>query len=388
LPQTSDPGSPVPAPDEDAGPPSDQGGPASDSLDAYDFHLPEDLIALRPARPRDSARLLVVNHGEAGRLSDHVVCDLPEFLAPGDVLVANDTRVIHARLRGSRRRGEASTNIELLLHKPLPEEACWCAFARPAKRLKPGDRVEVHETLSAVVMGRDGGDVVVRLEPHGASLDEAIALAGEMPLPPYIEGKRKADDADEADYQTVFAQHEGSVAAPTAGLHFTDNLLTALDARGVARETVTLHVGAGTFLPVKSDTLSGHKMHAEWGEVTAQTADRLNAVRAAGGRIIAVGTTSMRLLESAVDTDGVFHPYADETDIFIKPGHVFHAVDVLMTNFHLPRSTLMVLVSAFAGVSTMRNAYAHAIETGYRFYSYGDSSLLFPQAGASPRLTD
>ena len=388
MPQTPRRPSPDQASDTGDGVSATADAPSPDSLDAYDFHLPEELIALRPVRPRDSARLLVVNHARPGSLSDRIVRELPDLLRPGDVLVANDTRVIHARLRGTRRRGEACANIELLLHKPLPDAGCWRAFARPAKRLKPGDVIEVHEALTADVLDRDGGEVVVRLTPHGVSLDDAIAQAGEMPLPPYIEGKRKADDSDEADYQTVFARHEGSVAAPTAGLHFTDDLLAALDARGVARETVTLHVGAGTFLPVKSDTLSGHKMHAEWGEVTREVADRLNAARAAGGRIIAVGTTSMRLLESAVDAQGVFHPFAAETDIFITPGHMFHGVDVLMTNFHLPRSTLMVLVSAFAGLETMRAAYAHAIGTGYRFYSYGDSSLLFPQDGASPRPID
>lgn len=360
--------------------PADGATDMSDSLDAYDFTLPEELIALRPAQPRDAARLLVVNASEPGSIADAGVLQLADFLKPGDVLVANDTRVIHARLRGIRRRGEAEANIELLLHKPMPEPGHWQAFARPAKRLKPGETVDCGNALKAHIVSRDGGEVVVRLEPTGQTLDEAIAAAGEMPLPPYIEGKRKADERDEEDYQTVFAQADGSVAAPTAGLHFTDRILTSLADRGVSRETVTLHVGAGTFLPVKSDTLAGHKMHAEWGEVTEETAQRLNEARRAGGRIVAVGTTSMRLLESAVDENGVFHPFQAETDIFIKPGHRFNAVDVLMTNFHLPRSTLFVLVSALAGVTTMRRAYMHAINSGYRFYSYGDTSLLFPNS--------
>ena len=352
----------------------------TDSLDAYDFTLPEELIALRPAQPRDAARLLVVNAAKPGSIADAGVLELADFLKSGDVLVANDTRVIHARLRGIRHRGDAEAHIELLLHKPMPDPGHWQAFARPAKRLKPGETVECVEGLKAHIVSRDGGEVVVRLEAAGQTLDEAIASAGEMPLPPYIEGKRKADARDEEDYQTVFAQADGSVAAPTAGLHFTDRVLQSLADKGISQEAVTLHVGAGTFLPVKSDTLAGHKMHSEWGEVTEETAQRLNEARRAGGRIIAVGTTSMRLLESAVDENGVFHSFQAETDIFIKPGHGFRAVDVLMTNFHLPRSTLFVLVSAFAGVTTMRQAYKHAIDTGYRFYSYGDSSLLFPNS--------
>ena len=358
--------------------PAHQAAGSPDSLDAYDFTLSEDLIALRPAQPRDAARMLVVNAGSAGSIGDAGVLDLASFLKPGDVLVANDTRVIHARLRGIRHRGDAEAHIELLLHKPLPSPGHWQAFARPAKRLKPGETVECGNALEAHIISREGGEVEIHLEAEGLSLDEAIAAAGEMPLPPYIEGKRKADERDEEDYQTVFAQADGSVAAPTAGLHFTDRVLQSLADKGIARETVTLHVGAGTFLPVKTDTLADHKMHSEWGEVTPETAARLNAAREAGGRIVAVGTTSMRLLESAVDDKGIFHPFKAETDIFIKPGHKFHGVDVLMTNFHLPRSTLFVLVSAFAGLSTMRRAYAHAIENGYRFYSYGDSSLLFP----------
>lgn len=350
------------------------------SLDRFDFVLPEALIALRPAQPRDAARMLVVNATSAGSISDAHVRHLPDYLNAGDVLVVNDTQVIHARLRGQRTRAGSVVNVELLLHKPSAEPGVWHAFAKPARRLAAGDIVEVSPALRAHVRGRDGGDVEVELEATGMSLDEAIAQTGEMPLPPYIEGKRKADAQDERDYQTVFARAQGSVAAPTAGLHFTPALLEALENKGITRQTVTLHVGAGTFLPVKSDTLDGHRMHSEWGEVTLETAAALNAARAAGGRIVAVGTTSMRLLESAVDVDGVFHPFTDETDIFIKPGHTFNAVDVLMTNFHLPRSTLFVLVSAFAGQDTMHAAYAHAIKETYRFYSYGDASLLFRAA--------
>lgn len=347
-------------------------------LDAFDFELPEDLIALRPARPRDAARMLVVNNAGPGALADAHVRDLPGFLRQGDVLVANDTRVIRARLIGTRQRGDASARIELLLHKPDARPNHWHAFARPAKRLSPGDSVNIGETLEATVVSRDGGDVVVELLGEG-DIDSAIEAAGEIPLPPYIHGKRQADIRDDEDYQTVFAKPAGSVAAPTAGLHFTPELLATLSESGVKRETVTLHVGAGTFLPVKSETLDNHRMHSERGEVTAETAAALNAARDSGGRIVAVGTTSLRLLESAVDDAGHFHPFAGETDIFIKPGFRFRAVDVLMTNFHLPRSTLFVLVSAFAGLETMKTAYAHAISSGYRFYSYGDATLLFPE---------
>lgn len=354
-------------------------------LSDFDFVLPEDNIALRPAEPRDSARLLVVRPGQ--ELADHVVRDLPDFLRPGDALVFNDTRVIPARLSGLR---EARTTgggdgapvpVEATLHQRVAPDR-WKAFMRPGKRLKVGDRVAfgsaAHLMDATVLEKHDGGEVLLAFDLSGPDLDIGIARHGEMPLPPYIAAKRAEDDRDRADYQTVYAREDGSVAAPTAGLHFTPDLLAALKARGVSLHFVTLHVGAGTFLPVKTDVVSEHRMHAEYGEVTAQIADALNAVRAAGGRIVCVGTTSLRLLESATGEDRVIRPFADETAIFITPGYRFRAADVLMTNFHLPKSTLFMLVSAFAGQATMRAAYERAIATGYRFYSYGDSSLLFP----------
>ncbi|OYW30703.1 MAG: tRNA preQ1(34) S-adenosylmethionine ribosyltransferase-isomerase QueA [Caulobacter sp. 12-67-6] len=354
-------------------------------LSDFDFVLPEDSIALRPAEPRDSARLLVVRPGQD--LADHVVSDLPDFLRPGDALVFNDTRVIPARLAGLR---EARTTgggdgapvpVEATLHRRVTPDR-WSAFMRPGKRLKVGDRVafaQGDDRLDATVLEKhDGGEVLLGFDLSGPDLDIGIARHGEMPLPPYIAAKRAEDDRDRADYQTVYAREDGSVAAPTAGLHFTPDLLERLKARGVSLHFVTLHVGAGTFLPVKTDEVSEHRMHAEYGEVTADIADALNAVRAAGGRIVCVGTTSLRLLESATGEDRVIRPFADETAIFITPGYRFRAADVLMTNFHLPKSTLFMLVSAFAGQKTMREAYERAIATGYRFYSYGDSSLLFP----------
>jgi len=350
--------------------------------DLFDFDLPEDRIALRPAEPRDSARLLVV---DGGRLEDRVVMDLPGLLRPGDALVFNDTRVIPAALTGERLRPEApGARVHFNLMRRIGDDT-WLAFARPAKRLAVGDqirfgaqgRVCLAGTLEARVAGRgEGGEVTLSFALSGAYLDEAIAVLGDMPLPPYIGQRRPADEADRADYQTVYARHEGAVASPTAGLHFTPELLSRIDAAGATRHFVTLHVGAGTFLPVKSQDVSGHRMHAEWGEVTPQTAAALNDIRARGGRIVAVGTTSLRLLESAAGENDVLRPFADETDIFITPGYRFKVVDVLMTNFHLPRSTLFMLVSAFAGLETMQAAYAHAIAEGYRFYSYGDSSLL------------
>ena len=354
-------------------------------VDDFDFELPDARIALRPAEPRDAARLLVVRPGE-GRvagLQDRIVRDLPELLAPGDVLVLNDTRVIPARLHARRRRGEAVAGVEILLHK-REGAARWRAFARPAKKLAAGDPLVFGDPASdfgaaeAVVVDKgEAGEVTLDFALSGPDLDLAIARIGEMPLPPYIAGKRAADARDLADYQTIYAHEAGAVAAPTAGLHFTDDLFARLDARGVERRFVTLHVGAGTFLPVKVEDTAEPRMHAEWGTITAQTADALNAARARGGRIVAVGTTSLRLLESAAREDGTIPPFSGDTDIFITPGFRFRAVDVLMTNFHLPRSTLMMLVSAFAGFETMRAAYAHAIVQGYRFYSFGDSSLLF-----------
>lgn len=359
-------------------------------LSDFDFDLPEDRIALRPAEPRDAARLLVVRPGQG--LSDHVVRELPDFLRPGDALVFNDTRVIPARLSGlreGRTTGGADGTpvaVEATLHRRISPSR-WSAFMRPGKRLKVGDRVsfgslddracEFDRLDAAVAEKHEGGEVVLAFDLSGPDLDIGIARHGDMPLPPYIAAKRGEDERDRADYQTVYAREDGSVAAPTAGLHFTPDLLEALRAKGVSLHFVTLHVGAGTFLPVKTDEVSEHKMHAEFGEVTRDVADALNAVRAAGGRIVCVGTTSLRLLESATGEDRMIRPFADETAIFITPGYRFRAADVLMTNFHLPKSTLFMLVSAFAGQATMRAAYEHAISTGYRFYSYGDGSLLF-----------
>src|SRR5690242_5571554 len=340
-------------------------------VDLFDFELPPERIALRPARPRDAARLLAVR---GSQISDRHVLDLPQLLEPSDVLVFNDTKVIPAQLEG--RRGEAS--IGATLHKREgPRE--WQAFLRNAKRVRVGNTIDFGSGVSASVVEK-AEDGSALLHFHG---DEPVELqlerAGRMPLPPYIASRREVDEADRADYQTMFARQEGAVAAPTAALHFTPRLLEALDARGVARETLTLHVGAGTFLPVKADDTSGHKMHAEWGRIDAPTAERLNAARAGGGRLIAVGTTSLRLLESAADEDGTIHPFAGNTAIFITPGYRFKAIDGLITNFHLPRSTLFMLVSALMGLDVMKTAYAHAIEAEYRFYSYGDASLLVPK---------
>jgi S-adenosylmethionine:tRNA ribosyltransferase-isomerase len=347
-------------------------------LSDFDFDLPDSAIALRPAEPRDAARLLRVRPGQS--LADAVVGDLPDLLQAGDMLVFNNTRVIPARLNGVRTRegkpGDINTvTVEAMLHKRL-SPTDWAAFAKPGRRLRTGDVIAFEGVEAEVIAKGEGGEVVLRFSLSGAALDAAIIGVGHVPLPPYIASKRAEDVRDREDYQTVYARYDGSVAAPTAGLHFTPDLLDRLDARGIGRAFVTLHVGAGTFLPVKVDNVSAHKMHAEWGEVTAETAAALNATRASGGRIVCVGTTSLRLLESAASPDRVIHPFLGETDIFITPGYTFRAADLLMTNFHLPKSTLFMLVSAFSGVETMRAAYAHAIETGYRFYSYGDSSLL------------
>jgi S-adenosylmethionine:tRNA ribosyltransferase-isomerase len=340
-------------------------------VDLFDFDLPADRIALRPARPRDSARLLLV---EGQRLSDRRVLDLPDLLRPGDVLLFNDTKVIPAQLEG--RRGDGRVGVTL--HKRAgPRE--WWAFVRNAKRLRVGDRVAFESGVSATAVERSGdGSFLVRFDGN-EPVELLIERAGRMPLPPYIASKRPADEADREDYQTVLAREEGAVAAPTAALHFTPRLLDALEQRGVLRETLTLHVGAGTFLPVKADDTSDHAMHAEWGRIDEATAARLNAVRAAAGRLIAVGTTSLRLVESAADENGTIQPFEGDTDIFITPGYRFRAVDGLMTNFHLPRSTLFMLVSALMGLDVMKAAYGHAIDSGYRFYSYGDSSLLLPE---------
>ncbi len=345
----------------------------------FDFELPEELIALRPASPRDAARLLVVH--EDGRFEHAQVRDLPGFLRTGDCLVVNDTKVIPARLHGRRapRPGVAGEGpkIEVTLHKRTAPDR-FLAFAKPARKLAVGDAIRLGETMDAVVAARgEGGEVELAFALNGARLDAAIAREGEMPLPPYIAGKRKPDARDVADYQTMFANEPGSVAAPTAGLHFTPELLSALAAKGIAEEKVTLHVGAGTFLPVTAEDTADHKMHPEFAVLPAETATRLNAVHDAGGRIVAVGTTALRTLESAAGEDGRLQPFADETRIFITPGYRFKAVDVLLTNFHLPRSTLFMLVCAFAGTEGMKRTYAEAIAQKYRFYSYGDACLLF-----------
>ena len=353
----------------------------------FDFDLPEDRIALRPASPRDAARLLVV--GPGAPLRDLRVADLPGELRAGDVLVLNDTRVIPARLKGVRHRADSRVAVQATLHRRLAPHR-WTAFMRPGKKLAEGDRVVFGESsdracllgaLDATVVGKgEGGEVTLSFDLSGPHLDAAIAERGAMPLPPYIAAKRAEDAQDRADYQTVYAREDGSVAAPTAGLHFTPELFTRLAASGVETAFVTLHVGAGTFLPMKTEVVADHRMHPEWGEVDAATAERLNAVRQAGGRIVCVGTTSLRLLESATGEDGVVRVFEGETAIFITPGYRFRAADGLMTNFHLPKSTLFMLVSALAGLETMRAAYAHAIATGYRFYSYGDASLLWKTA--------
>ena len=354
-------------------------------VDLFDFELPPERIALRPASPRDSARLMVLAP-EGSSIEDRLVRDLPELLQPGDALVFNDTKVIPAQLEGLRRRGEATASVSATLHRRLAPDR-WLAFVRGAKKLQPGDRVAFGETpqacllgaLDATVVAKDDDGVVFAFDLSGVVLDEAIDRVGHVPLPPYIASKRAEDFADRSDYQTVYARDEGSVAAPTAGLHFTPDLMARLQARGVGLHFLTLHVGAGTFLPVKADDTRDHRMHPEYGEVSAAAAEALNATRARGGRIIAVGTTSLRLIESAAGDDGEIRPFAAETSIFITPGYRFRAVDALMTNFHLPRSTLFMLVSAFAGLERMQAAYARAIATGYRFYSYGDGSLLFRQ---------
>jgi S-adenosylmethionine:tRNA ribosyltransferase-isomerase len=334
-------------------------------VEAFDFELPDALIADRPAQPRDAARMLVVGD----TLQDRVVRDLPGLLGPCDVVVANDTRVIPARL--FVKRGEAK--IELMLHKRL-EAGRWLAFARPAKKLKVGDRLPIGEANVLVAEKRESGEIVLDFEANDAEVMALLAAHGHIPLPPYIKRADTAEDA--ANYQTLFAAREGAVAAPTAGLHFTPELRDAIAARGVPILTVTLHVGAGTFLPVKVEDTDDHVMHAEWGEVSTETAARVNGARAAGGRVLAIGTTSVRLLESAAGDDGTLMPFSGETAIFITPGYRFKLVDRMLTNFHLPRSTLFMLVSAFAGTDRMKAAYAHAIAERYRFYSYGDASLL------------
>ncbi len=356
-------------------------------LSDFDFELPDDCIALRPAEPRDSARLLLVQPGSG--LLDLRVHDLPGVLRTGDLLLFNDTRVIPARLSGLRLRGQSQVVVQATLHKRLSPNR-WSAFMKPGRRLAVGDRIEFGDgqdracllgRLDAVIEAKgEGGELTLAFDLSGAFLDQAIAERGSMPLPPYIAAKRAQDERDRTDYQTVYARLDGSVAAPTAGLHYTPELLEALKAKGVDFAFVTLHVGAGTFLPVKTDDLSEHHMHAEYGEVSQDTAQAVNATRAAGGRVICVGTTSLRLIESAADEGGRVRPFAADTDIFITPGYRFRVADGLMTNFHLPKSTLFMLVCAFAGQEVMHVSYAHAIATGYRFYSYGDSSLLWRAA--------
>src|SRR3954466_9893383 len=350
--------------------------------DLFDFDLPAERIALRPASPRDSAKMLVVDHGT---LRDQIIADLPQWLKPGDQLVVNDTKVISAQLKGRRIGRETEPKIEATLIKRL-DGSRWRALVKPAKKLAPGDVVRFGNEGKVCLLGHldaevehkgDDGQITLSFSFHGPALDQAIADLGAPPLPPYIASKRTPDERDAVDYQTMFAVNEGAVAAPTAGLHFTPALEAALRERGIGVQRITLHVGAGTFLPVKAEDTADHKMHAEWGTMSRETADALNAARAKGGRIVAVGTPSLRLLESAAAEDGTINPFAGDTAIFITPGYRFRAVDILMTNFHLPRSTLFMLVTAFSGLDAMKQAYAHAIAQGYRFYSYGDACLLF-----------
>ena len=353
-------------------------------VDQFDFELPEALIALRPARPRDSARLLHVP--EAGAFEDRIVRDAPSLFRAGDLLVFNDTRVIPARLKGVRDRDGNVVSVEATLLKRLSPSR-WSAFAKPGKRLKEGDRIRFGESadracllgsLDATVIAKgEDGEITLGFDLAGPALDAAIAVAGVMPLPPYIAAKRAEDERDFADYQTVFAARDGAVAAPTAGLHFTEDLLARFQASGIERARVTLHVGAGTFLPVKTDETETHVMHSEWREIPPETAEAVNRARAEGRRVIAIGTTALRSLESATDETGHVVAQMGETDIFIRPGYSFRVVDGLWTNFHLPRSTLFMLVAAFAGLDRIKGAYGHAIAQGYRFYSYGDASLLW-----------
>jgi S-adenosylmethionine:tRNA ribosyltransferase-isomerase len=360
-------------------------------VDAFDFELPQELIALRPASPRDSARLLVIAPGKTPPLADALISDLPALLSPGDALVLNDTKVIPAELSGRRIRDGASAEISVTLTKRLDANR-WEALARPAKRLKSGDRISFGEedgvcllgTLAATVEARGPeGEVTLAFDFSAASLDEAIMSLGEMPLPPYIASRRAADAQDRADYQTMFAREEGAVAAPTAGLHFTQRLFEALAQRDVSVHFVTLHVGPGTFLPVRSADTAGHVMHFETGSITEEATAALNEVKQRGGKIVAVGTTSLRLLESATDAGGQLQPFFGATNLFVTPGYRFRFADRLLTNFHLPRSTLFMLVAAFSGLDLMKRAYAHAIAERYRFYSYGDACLLSPAESES-----
>jgi S-adenosylmethionine:tRNA ribosyltransferase-isomerase len=346
-------------------------------LQDFDFELPEELIALRPARPRPSSRLLVAR-GPEGALEDSTVDRLADHLRPGDLLVFNDTKVIPARLTGTRTRGEASARIEVTLISLAPD-GMWRALARPGKRLTAGDRIDFASGLSAEVRDKDGAEILLAFNASGRDLETLLEAAGEVPLPPYIAARRAADAADREDYQTVFATRPGAVAAPTASLHFDAALLDRLEAAGIRSTRLTLHVGAGTFLPVKVENIEAHRMHAEWGEIGPEAVDAIRATIAAGGRVIPVGTTALRLLETAATGPGALAPWTGETDIFIRPGHRFRIADGLMTNFHLPKSTLMMLVSALMGTERVREIYAHAISRRYRFFSYGDSSLLLPK---------
>ncbi|MBW0157796.1 tRNA preQ1(34) S-adenosylmethionine ribosyltransferase-isomerase QueA [Sedimentimonas flavescens] len=347
-------------------------------LDDFDFDLPDGLIATRPARPRTAAKLLVA---QGDTISDLHVADLVDQFRAGDRLVLNNTKVIPARLNGTRSRmtpqGEAVAKIEVTLLEPAPGGE-WVALAKPLRKLKEGEEVRFSDALSATVTAIDAGQMRIAFNLTGADFDAALAEAGAMPLPPYIAALRAPDEADKTDYQTVFARHSGAVAAPTASLHFTRELLEALAAKGVAFTEVTLHVGAGTFLPVKVEDVTTHRMHAEWGEVTAQAAAEINATKAAGGRVIPVGTTALRLIESAAVAERRVEPFCRTTDIFIYPGYQFRITDALMTNFHLPKSTLLMLVSALMGQDRVRRIYEHAVKNGYRFFSYGDASLLIP----------
>jgi S-adenosylmethionine:tRNA ribosyltransferase-isomerase len=342
-------------------------------LEDFDFDLPEALIATRPARPRTSARLLLA---EGDRISDRHVSDLVDIFRPGDRLVLNNTKVLPARLFGQRQRGDAVAKIEITLLEPRPTG--WRALAKPLRKVKEGEVIRFSDRLSARVAEKTETDLVLAFDLTGEDFDAALAEAGVMPLPPYIAAKRAADDLDRTDYQTVFARHAGAVAAPTASLHFDEAILNALARRGVDFTEVTLHVGAGTFLPVKVEDVTTHKMHAEWGRVSAAAAEEINATKWAGGRVIPVGTTALRLIETAAGPDGTLRPWEGETDIFIYPGYRFRVTDALMTNFHLPKSTLVMLVAALMGEDRIRAIYDHAIRSGYRFFSYGDSSLLIP----------
>lgn len=343
-------------------------------LDDFDFDLPEQLIAVRPVSPRRSARMLVAG---AGRIADKHVTDLPDLLGPDDLLVLNNTKVIPARLFGTRDRQGNVSKVEVTLLAP-DIDGNWTALIKPLRKVKDGEKIAFQAGLSATLMARKDGQGVLQFNLEGEAFDAALAEAGQMPLPPYIAAKRPADEQDKQDYQTAFAKHQGAVAAPTASLHFDDVILDALTAKGVQFAEVTLHVGAGTFLPVKVDDVTTHKMHAEWGQIDADTAQKINDTKARGGRVIPVGTTALRLIETAATGKDRIAPWVGETDIFIYPGFDFKLTDALMTNFHLPKSTLLMLVSALMGQSTVRDIYAHAVANEYRFFSYGDSSLLIP----------